>query len=179
MVQHHIDVEGGFLTGEDLSAFVHGAGGTDADFYICGPGPFMDLVESTLQELGIEPERIFIERFLVEQRGEGRRNRGGGRRVRLDRGAAEVTVILGGKKVVVAYQPGDTILEDHAGAVACAHRSRARPATAPPAWPFQKEGSVTMRANNTLTPEEVEEGWILTCQSVPSGPTVLVEYEDM
>ena len=27
----------------------------------------MDLVESTLQALGVAPERIFIERFLVEQ----------------------------------------------------------------------------------------------------------------
>ena len=27
----------------------------------------MDLVESTLQTLGVAPERIFIERFLVEQ----------------------------------------------------------------------------------------------------------------
>ena len=27
-----------------------------------------------------------------------------------------------------------------------------------------------MRANNALTPEEVEEGWVLTCQSLPVGP---------
>jgi hypothetical protein len=42
---------------------------------------------------------------------------------------------------------------------------------------FLKDGSVTMRANNALSPEEVEEGWILTCQSLPSGQTVTVEYE--
>jgi len=36
-----------------------------------------------------------------------------------------------------------------------------------------------MRANNALTPEEVEEGWILTCQSLPTGDTVTVEYEAM
>jgi hypothetical protein len=44
---------------------------------------------------------------------------------------------------------------------------------------FLKEGTVTMRANNALTPEEVKEGWILTCQSLPSGGTVTVEYEAM
>ncbi len=43
---------------------------------------------------------------------------------------------------------------------------------------FLKEGAVTMRANNALTPEEVEEGWVLTCQSLPRGsPTLVVEYE--
>ncbi|MGO9857696.1 MAG: 2Fe-2S iron-sulfur cluster-binding protein [Acidimicrobiales bacterium] len=178
MVQHHIDVEGGFLTGEDLSAFVHGAGGTDADFYICGPGPFMDLVESTLRELGIEPERIFIERFLVEQEEKDAAIVAAGDESGSIEVPSEVTVILGGKKVVVAYQPGDTILET-------ARRGGLRPPFSCEAgncatcMAFQKEGSVTMRANNALTPEEVEEGWILTCQSVPSGPTVLVEYEDM
>jgi hypothetical protein len=44
---------------------------------------------------------------------------------------------------------------------------------------FLKEGSVKMRANNALTTEEVEEGWVLTCQSLPSGQTVTVEYETM
>ena len=38
----------------------------DADIYICGPGPFMDLVESTVQTRA-SAERIFVERFLVEQ----------------------------------------------------------------------------------------------------------------
>jgi hypothetical protein len=36
-----------------------------------------------------------------------------------------------------------------------------------------------MRVNNALTPEEVEEGWILTCQGVPRGAAVTVEYEAM
>ena len=34
-------------------------------------------------------------------------------------------------------------------------------------------------ANNALTAEEVEEGWILTCQGLPRGQTVTVEYEAM
>ena len=57
----------GFLTPEAIPPqFV--ATDLEADLYICGPGPFMDLVESTLQALGVtSKERIFIERFLVEQ----------------------------------------------------------------------------------------------------------------
>jgi hypothetical protein len=39
------------------------------------------------------------------------------------------------------------------------------------------EGSATMRRNNALTPEEVEEGWVLTCQAVPDGGPFAVEYE--
>jgi ferredoxin-NADP reductase len=177
-VRHHFDSEAGFLTSEEIAGFV----GTqvDADCYICGPGPFMDLVESALQDLGVPPERVFIERFLVEQQEKtdalivdgaaGAAN-----------GAAtpdEVTVTLGGKTTVVPYRVGDTLLET-------ARRGGLRPPFSCEAgncatcMAFLKEGSVTMRANNALTPEEVEEGWVLTCQSLPNSPTLRVDYEAM
>ena len=76
--------------------------------------------------------------------------------------------MLGGKTVVVRYQPGDTLLET-------ARRGGLRPPFSCEAgncatcMAFLKEGSVRMRANNALTPEEVEEGWVLTCQSLPFG----------
>jgi hypothetical protein len=34
-----------------------------------------------------------------------------------------------------------------------------------------------MRTNNALTPDEVDEGWVLTCQALPQGRQVTVEYE--
>ena len=40
-----------------------------------------------------------------------------------------------------------------------------------------EEGSVKMRLNNALTPEEVEEGWILTCQGLPTSAKVVVDYD--
>src|ERR1700722_18458409 len=64
-VRRHFDTDDGFLTTAAIAQFV--AADVDADIYICGPGPFMDLVESTVQAQGVVAERIFIERFLVEQ----------------------------------------------------------------------------------------------------------------
>ena len=174
-VRHHFDADGGFLDAEEVSGFV--AGEREADCYICGPGPFMDLVESTLQGLGVAPERIFIERFLVEQQ-----EKEAALTVPVAPGAAdipkEVTVILGGKTVVVAYQPGDTLLET-------ARRGGLRPpfscesGNCATCMAFLKEGAARMRVNNALTAEEIEEGWILTCQGLPTGETVTVEYEAM
>jgi ferredoxin-NADP reductase len=176
-VRHHFDSQDGFLTTGAITEFVGPE--LDADFYVCGPGPFMDLVESTLRSLGVTPDRIFIERFLVEQQEKTD--------ALIDEVAAgagdsavpdEVTVTLGGKTVVVRYQPGDTLLET-------ARRGGLRPPFSCEAgncatcMAFLHEGSVRMRANNALTPEEVEEGWVLTCQSLPSGQTVTVEYEAM
>jgi len=176
-VRHHFDADDGFLTTEAIAEFV--AADLQADIYICGPGPFMDLVESTVQGHGVPAEHIFIERFLVEQAEKTD--------ALIDDGPAgaaetavpdEVTVTLGGKTVVVRYQPGDTLLET-------ARRGGLRPPFSCEAgncatcMAFLKEGSVRMRTNNALTPEEVEEGWVLTCQSLPSGRTAIVEYEAM
>ncbi len=172
-VHHHFDSDAGFLSSHDVSAFI--SGDLDADCYVCGPGPFMDLVESTLQSLGIGQGRIFIERFLVEQQEKDAAATGGATDPIAEL-PAEVTIILGGKKASITYQPGDTVLET-------ARRGGLRPPFSCEAgncatcMAFLKEGSVRMRANNTLTPEEVEEGWILTCQSLPYGATVTVEYE--
>jgi 3-ketosteroid 9alpha-monooxygenase subunit B len=174
-VRHHFDTDDGFLTPEAIAQFV--AAGLDADVYICGPGPFMNLVESTVRANGLAPERIFLERFLVEQAEKtdaliDNEAAGAGDAVPPD----EVTVTLGGKTVVVRYQPGDTLLET-------ARRGGLRPPFSCEAgncatcMAFLHEGSVRMRANNALTPEEVAEGWVLTCQSLPSGRTVTVEYE--
>ncbi len=87
-------------------------------------------------------------------------------------------MILGGKSVVIRYQRGDTLLET-------ARRGGLRPpfscesGNCATCMAFLKEGAADMRANNALTPEEVDEGWILTCQGLPKGETVTVEYEAM
>jgi ferredoxin-NADP reductase len=176
-VQHHLDDAGGFLTADGIKAFAR-EDAHDADCYVCGPGPFMDLVESVLVELGVPSARIFIERFLVEQQEKDAAATASEETGTETSVPEEVTVILGGKKTVVTYQPGDTLLET-------ARRGGLRPPFSCEAgncatcMAFLKEGTVRMRANNALTPEEVEEGWVLTCQSLPSGETVTVEYEAM
>jgi ferredoxin-NADP reductase len=175
-VRHHLDSGGGFLTADDVAAFAR-PDAVDADCYVCGPGPFMDVVEPVLLDLGVAPDRIFIERFLVEQQEKEAAAIAAtaGKPTELP---DEVTVIFGGRKTVVKYQPGDTVLET-------ARRGGLKPPFSCEAgncatcMAFLKEGTVSMRANNALTPEEVDEGWILTCQSLPSGQTVTVEYEAM
>ena len=96
----------------------------------------------------------------------------------VDEGAATETVVirLARRKQTVAYHAGDTILET-------ARRAGLNP-------PFQcekgecatcmahlDEGSVEMRNNEVLTPEDLDEGWILTCQSVPTSREVVVDYD--
>ena len=63
-VRLHLDTDGGFLDAGTVAEFAASAApGLDGDFYICGPGPFMDLVEATLLGAGVDAGSISIERF--------------------------------------------------------------------------------------------------------------------
>ncbi len=61
-LHHHVDADGGYLTAHDIVALLPR---TDiAEYYICGPEPFMELVERTLGDAGVHEELIYIERFV-------------------------------------------------------------------------------------------------------------------
>jgi 3-ketosteroid 9alpha-monooxygenase subunit B len=164
-VHHHLDSERGFLDAAQCAALVgHHA---DADFYLCGPGPYMDTVEAGLSMRSVARDRLFIERFVVPADAPADE----------EVSATESLVIrLDRRKRAIRYQAGDTVLE-------AARRAGLSP-------PFSCEagscatcmahldaGSVKMRVNNALSPAEVDAGWVLTCQAIPMSPEVVVNYD--
>ncbi len=171
-VRHHLDLEAGFVDGAAVATFVDGR--LDADFYICGPGSFMELVEATLLDLGVESEAIAIERFETVVDAEAT--------PLTETDQAEVPdsilLILRGKKHAIEYHAGDTVLEaarraDVPTPYSCEAGSCAT------CMAFVHVGAVTMRVNDALTSDEVGEGWVLTCQSRPASPSLIVEFEPL
>lgn len=88
-----------------------------------------------------------------------------------------VTILLDGGKTVVTSRPGETLLES-------ARRAGLSP-------PFSceagncgtciaklTEGTATMRVNDVLEPDEIDDGYVLTCQGVPDSESVTVDYDD-
>jgi ferredoxin-NADP reductase len=171
-VTHHLDAESGLLNAASIAGFVGCR--RDADFYICGPSRFMDLVEGTLLELGIRARDIFIERFTTPSEQ--------GSHPLVDVDGAEtpeaITLILRGKRSEIPYHGGDTLLETarRAGLPAPFSCEAGNCATC---MAFVREGTVAMRANNALTEDEVAEGWVLTCQGLPTSASLTVEYEPL
>jgi 3-ketosteroid 9alpha-monooxygenase subunit B len=171
-VRHHLDLDRGFIDATAIASFVEGR--LDSDFYVCGPGPFMQLVEGTLLELGVSPEAIAIERFetAIDQSA-----------VPPDRTdqvdtPGSIVVILRGKKHEIAYHAGDTVLETARRAnVATPYSCEA--GSCATCMAFVQDGAVTMRVNDALTEDEVDEGWVLTCQALPTSPSLTVEYEPL
>ena len=174
-VEHHLDVERGFVHSDAVTGFVGPT--ADGDFYVCGPTPFMDVVEDALALLHVPSAQVFIERFAfaasarADEPPASPAVAGGGAG-----GAETVAIVLDGARHEVRYQPGETFLET-------ARRAGLRPPFSCEAGSCAtcmarvEEGEVNMRVNNALTPEEVAEGWVLTCQGFPASASVTVVYE--
>jgi ferredoxin-NADP reductase len=181
-VQHHLDDAAGFLEPAAIEAFV--AGRTDADFCICGPAPFMELVERTLLGLGVEPEAIAIERFVTPAQAPAGPTEAAEEAEATGADGAigdvpdVVVAILKGKKHELPYRAGDTVLETARRAnVATPYSCEA--GNCATCMAFVREGEVRMKVNDALDDDEVDEGWVLTCQSVPTSPTLVVEFEPL
>jgi ferredoxin-NADP reductase len=160
-VHHHEDAVRGFVTADDVTRF---AGDADATFYIGGPAPFMEIVEAALPG-----RRVHIDRFTPAA-GEP-----------IDEPVAtaqaeSVTITIGTKTETVAQRGRSTILQSArwAGLKAPSSCEAGHCATC---MARVVEGRVDMLNNEVLTDDEVAEGWVLTCQSIPVTPVVKVVYE--
>ena len=89
-----------------------------------------------------------------------------------------IALILRGKRHEIAYRPGDTVLETARRANVPAPYS-CEAGNCATCMALVLEGTVSMRVNDALTPDEVGEGWVLTCQSLPTSPSLVIEYEPL
>ena len=164
-VHHHLDSEKGFLDPAACAALVGGR--TQADFYVCGPGPYMEVVKAGLDRRGVDPGRRFIERFEPPDEAPA---------ASAESETESIVIRLEGRKHHVGYERGDTILD-------AARRAGLKPpfncqaGNCGTCMAYLDEGKATMRANNALGADEVEEGWILTCQAIPTSREVVVDYD--
>lgn len=177
-VAHHLDVERGYVDAAALAPFVDPAG----DAYVCGPTPFMDVVEGVLLAGGVAPDRIHIERFTpatpvaAEPSDEdGALTGTGAAGAGTDATATRVTIELGGRTDTVDHHPGTTVLQT-ARQMGMAPPSSCESGSCATCMARLVEGTVKMHVNDVLTDDEVAEGWVLTCQSVPTS-SVHVVYE--
>ncbi|OBG28796.1 ferredoxin [Mycobacterium sp. 852002-51057_SCH5723018] len=88
----------------------------------------------------------------------------------------KVTIQLDRRTITVAYRDGDTLLQT-ARMAGLAAPSSCEVGNCGTCMAKLTEGSARMINNDALTEEEVAEGWVLTCQSLPTSESITVVYE--
>jgi ring-1,2-phenylacetyl-CoA epoxidase subunit PaaE len=148
--------------------------GVDTEYFICGPSPMMQLIQSVLVEEGLPSDKIHVEYFTSPDQEN---------RVKPEiktataNGESLVTVILEGKSHEFKAPSKKTIL------------AAAQDAGLDPPFSCEAgicstcmakviEGQVKMIENNILTEREVEQGFVLTCQALCVSEKVKVEFYD-
>jgi ferredoxin-NADP reductase len=167
-VVHHLDVERGFVDADALGPFVEATPG--AEFYVCGPTPFMDLVEGALSAHGVDAAHIHIERFTpASPPGPPATSDGAEGPAASETGSttARVTVELDGRTDTVDHHPGTTILQT-ARQMGMTPPFSCESGSCATCMAKLVEGAAEMHVNNALTDDEVADGWVLTCQAVPA-----------
>lgn len=89
---------------------------------------------------------------------------------------ASLLVRLGGREHNIDYRAGDTVL----GAIRRAGLKgpfNCQQGNCGTCIARLEKGTATMRANNVLDDGEVADGWILTCQALPTSREVVVVYD--
>nr|WP_082510633.1 1,2-phenylacetyl-CoA epoxidase subunit PaaE [Leifsonia sp. Leaf325] len=148
------------------------------EWFLCGPFELVQLCRDTLESVGVERSHIRFELFTT---GEDDRPAGDHGRPVVVRAGDEVVRIefsLDGQSTTV-----ESPVAAHESILNAALRVR-------PDVPFAcaggvcgtcrariLEGSVQMTENYALEPDELERGYILTCQSHPTTEHVLVDYD--
>ena len=144
-------------------------------FYLCGPEEMIFNVKAALEEFGVLDTKIKFELFttpvLMAEKQENQE---------VDKnfdGEALVTVIYDDEEVEFNLnKDGDSILDaamdndmdvpfSCKGAVCCTCKAKVT------------EGKVIMDANYALSDQEVEDGFVLACQSHPASAKVTIDFD--
>lgn len=165
MIEHHVDDDRGIVRPDQIDGFV---GRPDrADIYICGPAAFMDLVKAAVLGYGVPRDRLHMERFDIPRLPQA--SAGGA-------ATEQVTILLDRRKTTVKYRDGETLLQT-ARSAGLRAPSSCETGSCGTCIAHLTEGSARMINNDALTDDEVAEGWVLTCQSLPTSQSITVVYE--
>ena len=141
-----------------------------AEFFLCGPAPMLEIVKVGLENINVPEDKIKLELFTAAIP-EGKTPEASHEIVE-----SEVTVIVDGDEFTFTLNSDQSILdaaqnEDIDVPFAC------KGGVSGTCKAKVEEGEVRMDANYALEPEEIENNYILTCQSHPVSKQVVIDYD--
>ncbi len=144
------------------------------EYYVCGPEDMIQGIRDTLQELGVEKDRIHFELFTTGRKATS------GPKWTAPQGAvaARITITIDGntftfdqsspEKTILdaAYETGADLPFACKGGVCCTCKAKLL------------KGEAEMEVNYGLEPDEVASGYILTCQAHPKTEELVLSFDE-
>ncbi|MEO9964401.1 MAG: 1,2-phenylacetyl-CoA epoxidase subunit PaaE [Reichenbachiella sp.] len=167
----------GFIDKEKVTAFsksIFDLESTD-EIFICGPEPMMLAIQAALLELGVDKSKVHVELFTspVGKLGtDSAKKKESFKQVK-----CKVSIQIDGVQTDFDYNGNDSILDAAAkkgadlpyackGGVCCTCKAKL------------VEGKVEMAVNYALEQDEIDRGYILSCQAHPTTDKVVLSFDE-
>lgn len=146
------------------------------EYFICGPGGMMDAVKTALEGMGVAAELIHTEYFNTPVTNKESAATAVVEHDEPFEGTATATILFNGRQFEITIPEGVTVLE------------AAKDQNVDPPYACQMgvcttcrakilEGSVFMDEREGLSDSEINDGYVLTCQSHPTSAKLKLIYE--
>jgi ring-1,2-phenylacetyl-CoA epoxidase subunit PaaE len=148
------------------------------EYFVCGPGDMIEQTTATLRSLGVEAARIHAEHFTVTTAGEAAAAPTASPAAAASANGAEVTVILDGRRRTFTMKLDDETVLDGAARAGIELPFSCRAGVCSTCRTKVVSGAVEMAQNYALEDWEVEQGYVLACQSRVKTPTLELDYDE-
>ena len=164
-----------------------------SEYFVCGPGDMIEQVTATLRDLGVDPVRVHAEHFTVTTTGETSAPRpaapAGAQPVPAPpaasvaasgtvAGTAEVTVLMDGRRRSFTMRMYEETVLDAAARAGIELPFSCRAGVCSTCRTKVIRGEVAMAQNYALEEWELEQGYVLACQSHVRSPTLELDYDE-
>ncbi len=147
---------------------------TANEFFICGPEQMIHAVRESLEDVGVDKKNIHFELFTTPTTAKAAKAKKVEQReafeaaitIQLDGDTFDLSVLSDGDSILdTALKNGMDLPFACKGGVCCTCRAKV------------EEGKVEMDVNYALEEDEVEAGFVLTCQAHPLTDKVVVNFD--
>ena len=174
-----VEIYNGRLDGERVRRLAQSffAPGEVAECFVCGPGDMIDSASHALRELGVSPDRIRAEHFTVAtaapQPAAAPRTMAG-----VESDVAEVTVLMDGRRRSFTMRMNGESVLDGAARAGLDLPFSCRAGVCSTCRTKVVRGEVAMDQNYALEDWELEQGYVLACQSKVKTPVLELDYDE-
>jgi ring-1,2-phenylacetyl-CoA epoxidase subunit PaaE len=155
--------------------------GDVAEYFVCGPGNMIEEVSGTLRELGVAAYQIHSEHFTLATAAEPKTEKieeSVASKPVLAPDEAEVAILMDGRRRSFRMRMNDEVILDAAMREGFELPFSCRAGVCSTCRTKVVKGEVEMAQNYALEDWEVEQGYILACQSRVKTPVLELDYDE-